>query len=215
MRKYAVLTMDVVGSRGFESARLLSVLHRCIDDVNDKFSRDVAVKFSIVLGDTIQGVCSRVRRAYDIFQWFEELLWLEGKSILKKPVYVRCGMGIGGIVDISRPAGEQTGEAFSFASEALDKIKGCRDSSCVSIVASNKELSELISAAFGIAQALKNGWSKRMREVVLLAREAKSQTQVANKLGLTRGDVKKILVRAGYKRLREFERQVARILPLI
>ncbi|MCD6595579.1 hypothetical protein J7L68_07895 [bacterium] len=214
-KKFAVLTFDIVNSRKFDDEKLLGVLHRCLEDVNEKFATSLLIPLKIVLGDTIQCVCRKNRSAYDIFQWLEELLWLEGYSQFDKPVMVRCGIGIGKIENSTIPPNEMNGEAFRFASKALESQANERDASSVAIIIRNEKKSELLTSSFGIVESLKKNWNRITREIVLFSRDAKSQIQVANKMGISRMDVKNTLDKAGFKKLLRFEKTINRMLATL
>ena len=214
-KKFAVLTFDIVDSRKFDSEKLLDVLHRCVDDVNEKFASSLLKPLRIILGDTLQCVCRRNRSAYDIFQWIEELLWLEGYSEFGRAVMVRCGIGIGRINDCSADFDEMNGDAFRFASKALESLSNERTISSVAIVVRNERFRQLLTSSFGVVESLKSTWDNRTREIVLFSRDAKSQIQVANKMGISRVDVKDTLDRAGFKKLRRFEKTIGRILATL
>ena len=211
-KKFAVITCDVVNSRQHTQEKLLEVIHRCLEDTNRKFASALMRDFRIVLGDMIQGVCARKRRAYDIYQWLEELLHLEGEFHLGRPVLIRCGIGIGRIDNPKAPIEEMSGESFSYAAESLEILKREKRSSCVAVRWKDKDFSEFVSSALGVAQALKNRWDTQTRKIVLLARERNTQTQIANRLKLSRIQVKTALEMADFKKLRQFEKNIAKIL---
>lgn len=170
---------------------------------------------SIILGDMIQGVCKRPGFVFDIFQWLEEILWLEGISIVGSPVNVRCGIGVGKISNPMLPIGEMTGKAFIFANSALESLGKRSQMSVSAIVCRRKQLSNLLTSTMGVIAALKAQWDVKVREVILLSREAGSQLQVANRLNIKRKEVKSILYSAGWKQLIAGEKAIRKTISMI
>jgi len=186
-KTYAVLTCDIIHSRKFETVDLLEVLHRTLDEVNEKFKEIIHRPMTIMFGDSIQGVLSEPEFCFDVFEHLEERLWLYGaeKFGKKNPVLVRCGIGIGSIKNPDEEhLGEMTGDAFQLARNALDTVKE-KQRSISTIAYQDLTQSLILSILFNLVSLLKANWSLKARIAVNMRRDGFTINQIGEESGIS------------------------------
>ena len=205
-----MLTCDVLGSRKFETDRFTDVLRKCVDETNAKFSSILHRKFRIMFGDSIQCVITEPSLCFNVFEYFEENLWLSGANEFtkKQPVMIRCGIGLGTVDNPDDTLGVMTGDAFEFARVALESISKEKRKSKAVFMNYSEIFSNKISIMMAIACALKSSWNFSQRRCIWHYRQNDSIVKTADLLGISHQFVSEALFETNYEELVGFEQIV-------
>ena len=109
---FLVITGDVVSSREISNReRLQKKLASLCEEVNKKFKEFIVVKFSITIGDEIQGLIRKNSPLLQITGYFEENLY---------PYKMRFGAGEGSIsTNFYNTTSQMDGECFFNSRQAI------------------------------------------------------------------------------------------------
>ena len=178
MKKYCVIIGDIKESRmikGKERSQIQKRFRKAIETINKEFKEDIISKFLITLGDEFQGVLRDKSKSYDIILRIEELLY---------PVKFNFGVGVG---DIATPILEEAlgmdGLAFHNARSGLESAKVSKQTNIISKTGEEAVDCPLNMILFLLA-GIKEGWTKRQREMVNAVRRFGNQQQVAKCLNI-------------------------------
>lgn len=118
MKLYAVVTMDIVGSKKITDRKLIQdKLINCINIVNNKYAEILPIPTAITLGDEWQLITDHPWKCYDLVHEFQQLLWTENVDLY-------AGIGIGTIdTDINEDIRQVDGTCFHMAREAIHVVK--------------------------------------------------------------------------------------------
>ena len=192
--RYVVLTGDLKSSRKFEDrARVQETLKNALMVINKELEKAIIAKFMIVGGDGFQGMLNAPKCIFDIYYaLFENINY---------PFYL--GIGIGGIsTNLSENVGEIDGEAFHKAYEALEMAK--KENVWVAFK-SEWEIDEIATYLLNFIADVMWNWTKRQREIVMCYKKVKDEKsdatleEIAEKIGIKKQTISKILKRSRYK----------------
>lgn len=210
-KRFAVLTCDVIRSSTFNVHTLSNVLSRSIDEINHRFAMVLYRPLCVMFGDSIQCVVSDWEHCFDVFQIFEEKLWLSGKTYFDRPILIRCGIGIGSISNPTDVLGKMTGQAFILARKALDSIIRERKKSLAYIEFPDEEITAILSAIMSLVCTLKSSWTYTQRQTIDVYRNSTTQEEAAEILGLSRPAITKNLENSSFQSVKRFESVFARL----
>jgi len=191
---------DIKDSRKIENrSGVQKNLQRILCDVNDKYSADIASKFTITLGDEFQGLLTSGERVLRIISEIEQALY---------PIRIRFGIGIGKItteIDPERAIGAD-GPGYYMARNAIDFLKenDKRKQAALADIrleaeGENSEPAGMLNSILSLMCAIKDTWSDRQRQIIRdLAEHRDSQTDVAARLGIRQPTVHKSLSKGYY-----------------
>lgn len=190
-RRYISLIADVVGSRSVPRIQRRALQHRftqVIDDFNLKYSKMIAAKFVITLGDEFQGLLNSAAVVPDLIWRLEEDL----------PGYdFRLGIGAGTLdTPVQKYAINIEGPALHMARAAIESARKTR--TLGGVFHGFGELDDILN---GIARLLwfqRSRWTRAQRRIAGLLRQGMLQTQVAKKLRIRKQVVSKQVLSSGY-----------------
>lgn len=118
MKLYAVVTMDIVGSKKIIDRRLIQdKLINYINIVNNKYTEILPIPITITLGDEWQLITDCPWKCYDLIHEFQQLLW-------KDNIDIYAGIGIGTAdTDLNEDIRKVDGTCFHMAREAIHVVK--------------------------------------------------------------------------------------------
>jgi len=213
---YVAIIGDIKNSRELTNRDEVQIrLKKILNDINDKYSEQLAANFLITIGDEFQGLLNCPDSLLSIIKYIQ---------LSMMPVEIRFGIGIGDIttelntyaLGIDGPAFYAAREMINYVHEHEKKKKynirvafyrtdGPRDEMWVRV------LNTLLLSLTLIEEA----WSSRTREImadILLNEESYSQTEIANRLGVNQSTVTRGLQSANYQGYREISGMIEELI---
>lgn len=199
--RYIVLTGDLRSSRELKNrAKVQENLKNALTIINKRFEEVIVAKFIVVRGDSFQGMISSPKYLFDVYYTLFENI--------DHQFYL--GIGVGSIsTNLSENVGEMDGEAFHKALDVLEKAK--KENLWIRFK-SDWEIDDIVTCLLNfIADAMWN-WTKRQKEIVMHYKKMKSEKsdltleETAEKMGIKKQTVSKILKRSKYKMVEEAEK---------
>lgn len=196
---YIVITADVVDSKKYEVSK--KELSQIVSKISIEEYPDLITPFKESRGDEVQalGVISEnlPKIIRDLRYYFY-------------PYKIRIGIGIGEIEDIivdNDNSWNLNGEAFFYAREALDQIKGYKNYSL--LFKSNRPLfNRMINILFKLIDTIQDDWSDKQWEAVQLYEKFGSYEEGANKLNISRSSFYERCNSAKWDRIKEAEKEI-------
>jgi len=182
--QYYVLTADVNRSRTLaQRPEMQQAFFAIIEDANRNFANQLHVPFAVTLGDEWQGVPKSLAASYELAVFFMNRL---------HPVRISFGIGEGSIATaIRQRSSEMDGQAFHYSRQALETCKKTRRDVLFITLDPGRDL--IVNAFCYLLQALRERWTQRQFEKILLYKELQQETRVAAKLDVTQGDINQAL----------------------
>ena len=188
-------------------------LQKVLQTVNDKYSTDIASKFTITLGDEFQGLLFSGGRVLRILSEIERVLY---------PQEIRFGIGIGKIttdIDPERAVGAD-GPGYYMARNAIDFLKDNEKKKLATVAdirleaeGNHAEAVAMLNSILSLMCAIKDSWSGRQREIIWdMTEHLDSQTDVAKRLGIRQPTVHKSLSKGYYYTYKNASETVERAL---
>ncbi len=198
--KYTVIIGDIIDSKRIIDRKVTQIkLKKVLNEINNKYSNDIASKFTITLGDEFQGLLKSRKNIINI------IFDIEMKM---SPISLRFGVGIGDIsTEINYEySSEIDGSSYHRARamiENLEIIKKQYSTLEANIFISSQdvdtEIDKLLNSLLSVCTVLKSKWTNRQTEIIhayLLSEE--NQYKAAEKLGITQSSVNKGLNNASF-----------------
>lgn len=184
-----------ISERGIIQKRLKAVLEL----LNERYSTQIASKFTITLGDEFQGLLFSGRDTIQIILEIERDMY---------PVKIRFGVGVGEITTAINPqmAIGADGPAYYCARNAVEYLKAREKKSrtqrsdiWIESIGENQEVIRLLNTSFMLLYTIKDDWTDRQREVIwdILAHQDR-QSDVAKRLQISQPVVQKTLTSGRY-----------------
>jgi len=175
-----------------------------LSKINTTYSKEIASKFVVTLGDEFQGLLKDGSVIIPIINEIEKSL---------HPVKMRFGIGVGEIhtsINYEMAIGSD-GPCFYKAREAILSLKNKERKKEVAkslyqleVDGKSNETVNLINTIFTLMTAIKESWSDRQRETILnLENHNDGQSEVARRMGIRQSSVQKHLVNAKYYTYKE------------
>lgn len=193
--KYVAIIGDIVDSKKLTDRNVVQQkLKKVLEDINNKYSEDIASKFTITLGDEFQGL---LKNRNSIMKIVFEI------EMAMTPIQIRFGIGIGDIsTDISfNNSSEIDGPAYHRARKMIKEIKEKKSQYAESysnvLICSeedNLEIDELLNSILSVCTALKSKWTERQKEIIYAyITNDKNQYKAAHILNIGQPSVNKAL----------------------
>ena len=181
---YCVITADVNESKRLpERKELQQRILQSIAEVNVLFKEHLAAEFMITLGDEWQGVLKSLGPSYRVASYFLEKLY---------PIAVAFGIGEGTIAtELSPRPTEMDGEVFHRSRNALNQAK--RSGQIIVISTSNPQNDLLLNTTLRLLQTVRETWTKRQFEKVMLYKQHRKEEVVASILEVSQADINQAL----------------------
>lgn len=174
-------------------------MQHVLNEINQKYEKDITSKFMITLGDEFQGLLECGDNVMNIISEIETGMY---------PVEIRFGIGVGEVtteINPELPIGAD-GPAYYNARDAIQSLKNSEKRSknadsniSIKIDRTNESSEKLLNTIFSLLTVMKSKWTGRQREVIYdyICHED-SQEKVAQRLGITQSSVQKNLSNADY-----------------
>lgn len=177
-RVYAVITADIVGSTEYYKATgkpLRPILLDALARVNQRHQDDLAVPFSITLGDEFQGLVADVAKCPRV---------IHDLRLQLSPLKCRVGVGIGSIVsDIAESTTQMEGLAFSMSRDALGTAEKAKSGLTVYRV-EDSMLERTANAMSLLIDVIQSRWTDKQWEAVRLHGELGGVLKAGLELGV-------------------------------
>lgn len=216
--RWVVVTADIIGSRRTQPREeLREAVTAAIEGFNRAWAQEIAVPFSMAVGDEVQGV---VKPGPASFAMVRRLRAALRAAPLSPPVRLRVGIGWG-TIDTPLPAGrswEMDGQAFHLARRALDEASrvGGRERG------SHREVTRFagpdpqheawVNLALDLLDAIMGRWTPEQWEAVGAYERLGTYAAAALELGVAFQNVQKRCAAARWPLVREAEAFLGRTL---
>lgn len=214
-KTYVAIIGDMISSRSLAyRGRTQRTLVDTMNDVNDYFSDKLASKFIVTLGDEFQGLLIDCEQVLTIINFINDRMY---------PIQFRFGIGVGEMltdIDPQISLGAD-GPAYYNARNSLKEIKiveakNTGAKSCIRINIENKAvIADLLNTIFMLLYALEQKWTQRQSQVIREYEHGKTQSEIAQTLGVTQPNVQKILASAKYYSYKEGQTKLNYVLSHI
>ncbi len=198
------MVADLIGSSSI-SHRDLSQ-RKLVDtyqQINVIYAKDFYAPIKITRGDEIASVLQSTANLYRIADSINEMIYpLRFRFIFVKEL-LTAGLS-------TKDAAIIDGPAFKIAGELLLKVKMEKKDFLFNL--GNPILDDILAALSNLLSIIKNDWTENQRKVVRLYRELKSQSDLANKLGVSQQNIAKTLKSVDWIKIQEAEEALNRLL---
>ena len=202
---YIAIIGDIKDSRKIPDRKgVQETLAKALKEINRKYAKSIASKFTITLGDEFQGLLYDGQHVMDIQQEIEQKMY---------PVAIRFGIGIGEIfTDINHKlAIGADGPGYYMARKAIEYLKqnekkkqSVEADIRIEIDGDGEIASDMVNTILSLMTAVKLSWRERQRQVIWeMLSSGDSQANVAEKLGIMQSSVQKSLVSGKYYTYKE------------
>ena len=188
---YLAVIADMVKSRELPSAQRASVqkhFQELVGTLNREYRDSLASKFAITLGDEFQGLLTTSTVLPD-------LIWLVEEKFADRQV--RVGLGLGALnTPLQEYAINIDGPALHTARDAIEAAK--KSDLLGGVFSGIGTLDEVLN---GIARLLwfqRSNWTGAQRTIANLLRKGMMQSEVADRLGISRQVVSKQVAASGW-----------------
>lgn len=188
---YLAVIADMVKSRELPSARRASVqkhFQDLVTTLNREYRDSLASKFAITLGDEFQGLLTTSTLLPDLIWQIEEKF---------SDRQVRLGIGVGALdTPLQEYAINIDGPALHAARDAIEAAK--KSNLLGGVFSGMGSLDEVLN---GIARLLwfqRSNWTRAQRTIANLLRKGMMQSEVAERLGISRQVVSKQVAASGW-----------------
>jgi len=202
---YTVIIGDIRKSRDLENRdQVQEKFKRALETINSEYSDNLTSKFVITIGDEFQGVLTSLEKSYDVCLRVEDLL---------HPVRFAFGIGFGEITTaINEMAIGMDGPAFHRARTALETAKA--QQRWIVYETGNETFDTLANATIHLLSKMRESWTDRQREAISLLMQLGTHQGVAERLGVARATVTKLLAAADWAVFSEAQENLRKSLKL-
>lgn len=197
---YTVIIGDIIDSKEIEDRKNAQTkFKKILADINEKYSEDIASKFTIVLGDEFQGL---LKNRNNIIKIIFEI------ELAMAPIALRFGVGIGEVsTDINYEySSEIDGPAYHRARAMMENLQSSKSqyskrqaNILISSQVGNAEIDKLLNSILSVCTALKSKWTLRQTEIIgVYLKSEENQYKAAEKLEIGQSSVNKALNSANF-----------------
>lgn len=207
---YLAVIGDLRKSRALQDRSSVQLhLEETLRDLNRVLGRSsLAARFVVTLGDEFQGLLKLPAAGLDALLFVEAAL---RDVTLKFPL--RFGLGWGRVsTEFRRQALGMDGPCFHNAREALQE--GKREDRWATVCGFGEDGDRVLNGLFALLGAVRDGWTNRQRETVAVVREARTQKDAAELMGVRPSTVSQALTAALYSPVCDAEAALATALSV-
>jgi hypothetical protein len=205
---YVTVTGDVVRSSAlppFQRSSLQESLLKAIEDCNAKFVEQLAVPFSLTLGDEFQGLLKDLAPAFEVAEFFRRRLY---------PSVARFGIGRGGLsTAVQDSTAQMDGECFHRSRRALERTK--KEGLLVVYETGTEPLDMAINCILRLVQAIQQDWREMHHRRFWLYKDLGELQKVAAQEGVSTVAVLKSLETAKYRAVLRAEEAIRLLLSTL
>jgi hypothetical protein len=200
---YYAIIGDIINSKEINKLQRNKVqikLRDILNDINKLYSKDIAAKFLITLGDEFQGLLIEQSNAIKIIDYIQFNMY---------PIKLRFGVGIGRIyTDIDKEVAlGADGPAYHNARKMINLLKtlqkGKMSGSSNIMIGDNRienaEKLKLINSNLQLCSFIETKWTDKQRQLIkMIYMQEKTQNEAAVELQVAQSSVQRRLKSAGY-----------------
>lgn len=214
MTRWVVVTGDVIGSRHIQPhERMREAVSAALDSFNRTWAQDIAVPFSMAVGDELQGVVEPGPASFAMVRRLRSAL---RRAPLSPPVRLRVGIGWGTIDTpfSSIRSWEMDGQAFHLAGRALAQAgrAGGRGREVTRFAGPDPQHEAWVNLVLGLLDAIMERWTPEQWEAVGAYERLGTYAAAAHELGIAFQNVQKRCAAARWPLVREAETFLGRTL---
>ena len=197
---YIAIIGDIRKSKKIENrSEIQKKLKQVLEEINQKYDKEIASNFIITLGDEFQGLLCSGINTMNIITEIERKMY---------PVKIRFGIGAGAItteVNKEMSIGAD-GPGYYKARAAIDFLKENEKKKQTNTAdvrfeseGDNQIITIMINAILSLLTAIKDSWSDRQREIIWdMLHHQDSQVDVAKRFNIKQPAVQKSLSKGKY-----------------
>jgi predicted XRE-type DNA-binding protein len=205
MKHYAVITGDIINFTKLNNKERQGLI-----DATDKLLKSWVDKpgdAEIFRGDSFQLVMDNIGDA--VKKSFQLICWFKKKSGTNIKLSSRVSVGIGEIAYRGKSVLDSDGDAFHQSGRYFDKMNA---GELLTIKTMNEETNKQLAIILSFINLFINQWNIKQAEVIYLACEGYTQTQMAEALNIKQGAVSNRLKVSKWK---EVEKGMDYIIQLV
>lgn len=201
MKRYIAMIGDIRYSKNIQNrGAIQKKLNKILNAINEDYSKDIAAKFVITLGDEFQVLLREGNHILEIIRTIQRQLY---------PIEVRFGIGIGSITTaINKEAAiGADGPAYYAARNMIDdlrimekKLRSQASDVKVGYYEQPEDLMlEQLNVFFRMSKIIDHSWSEEQRKTIIDAiNTGDSQAQIASRHGTTQSTIARRLATGNY-----------------
>ena len=197
---YIAIIGDIKKSKKLNNRNTVqNVFKKVLNNINEKYSKDISSKFMITLGDEFQGLLHDGSNVMNIIEEIQRELY---------PVEIRFGIGVGQIttdinfdmaIGADGPGYYKAREAIEFLKENERKNKTHASDIRIEIDGDNVETSTMINTILSLLAVVKYSWTDRQREIIRdMIKHQDSQVKSAERLNVAQSSIQRGLINGNY-----------------
>ena len=192
-RQWAVITGDVIGSRGFADSVWREALHSALSDFGES-----PAQWDLYRGDAFQLLLAQPERAL--------MVAMSIKAYVKctKGLDVRMAIGLGQVHSLQARVAESNGEAFVYSGSLIDELEQWDQS--LALRCADEALNMELNASLALAAAVMDKWLPNYAQAMYasLKHPHCTQVQLAKQLGMAQSTLSERHTRANRRALIRF-----------
>lgn len=193
MKKYAVVTGDIVNSTLVEESAERKTLETAIVDVLKQYTKwspfeKDSPNYLVYRGDSFQSIITSPKRALELAL----LIRLGIKKLGLAGDDARIAIGIGRVEQLTERINDSDGEAFRYSGRTLESMNNR-----LQIRLGERKLENGLNTSFLLLDRLVQGWSIEMAEAVFYYIQGETQHEIAKRLSISQPGVNKRLKTSG------------------
>lgn len=197
---YIAIIGDIKKSKKLNNRNTVqNVFKKVLNNINEKYSKDISSKFMITLGDEFQGLLHDGSNVMNIIEEIQREIY---------PVEIRFGIGIGQIttdinfdmaIGADGPGYYKAREAIEFLKENERKNKTHASDIRIEIDGDNVETATMINTILSLLAVVKYNWTDRQREIIWdMMKHQDSQSKSAERLNVAQSSIQRGLINGNY-----------------
>jgi len=197
---YIAIIGDIKKSKKLNNRNTVqNVFKKVLNNINEKYSKDISSKFMITLGDEFQGLLHDGSNVMNIIEEIQRELY---------PVEIRFGIGVGQIttdinfdmaIGADGPGYYKAREAIEFLKENERKNKTHASDIRIEIDGDNVETATMINTILSLLAVVKYSWTDRQREIIWdMMKHQDSQVKSAERLNVAQSSIQRGLINGNY-----------------
>lgn len=197
---YIAIIGDIKKSKKLNNRNTVqNVFKKVLNNINEKYSKDISSKFMITLGDEFQGLLHDGSNVMNIIEEIQREIY---------PVEIRFGIGVGQIttdinfdmaIGADGPGYYKAREAIEFLKENERKNKTHASDIRIEIDGDNVETATMINTILSLLAVVKYNWTDRQREIIWdMMKHQDSQVKSAERLNVAQSSIQRGLINGNY-----------------
>lgn len=211
---YIAIIGDIKKSKKLSDRNIVqNELKNLLNNINEKYSKDISSKFTITLGDEFQGLLHDGSNVMNIIEEIQRDIY---------PVEIRFGIGIGQIsteinldmaIGADGPGYYKAREAVEYLKKNERKNKTHSSDIRIEIDGDNGEASMMINTILSLLTVIKYSWTDRQREIIWdIMKHNDSQAKCAERLKVAQSTIQRSLINGNYYAYKEAMDTIGNIL---